>query len=142
MKNNITAAIVGSIFALGLGIAGMTDPQKVLSFLDIFGGWDPSLAFVMGGAISIHFLFYRLAKNWTNPVFSKEWHIPKNQKLSRSLVLGALIFGIGWGLAGFCPGPGLASIATLEARPLVFVAGMLLGMLGFRVLDRKFGLRR
>lgn len=142
MKNNITAALVGFIFALGLGISGMTDPQKVLSFLDIFGNWDASLAFVMVGAISVHFIFYRLVKNWKTPVFSKEWHIPKNQNLSRNLVLGAIIFGIGWGLAGYCPGPGLTSIATLEARPLLFVAGMFFGMLAFRWLDKKVGLRR
>lgn len=142
MKNKITAAVVGFLFALGLGLSGMTDPQKVLSFLDIFGDWDPSLAFVMAGAISIHFLFYRLVRTWKAPVFSTEWHLPKNQKISRSLIFGALIFGIGWGLAGYCPGPGLTSVATLETRPLLFVGGMFLGMIAFNIYNRKFGLRK
>lgn len=142
MKNKMTAALVGFLFALGLGVSGMTDPRKVQSFLDIFGDWDPSLAFVMIGAISIHFLFYRLARKRQTPVLAKEWHIPKNQRISRSLVLGALIFGIGWGLAGYCPGPGLTSVATLEARPLLFVGGMFAGMFLFSVFNRKFGLKR
>ena len=142
MKNKIAAALVGSLFALGLGVSGMTDPQKVLSFLNIFGKWDPSLAFVMIGAISIHFLFYRLVRKRRAPIFASEWHIPKNQKISRSLVLGALIFGIGWGLAGYCPGPGLTSAVTLKASPLLFVGGMFLGMLLFNFINRKFGLRK
>lgn len=132
MNNKIAAAIVGFLFAVGLGISSMTDPQKVLSFLDIFGKWDPSLAFVMIGAILVHFFSYRLIRKRKSPVFSSEWHVPPDSKITPSLIGGALIFGVGWGLAGYCPGPALTSIATLDSRPLVFVAGMILGMLLFK----------
>jgi uncharacterized membrane protein YedE/YeeE len=142
MKNNIAAGTVGFLFALGLGISGMTDPQKVLSFLDIFGQWDPSLAFVMIGAILVHFLLYRPIRGKRSPRFCSEWHVPTNSKITPSLIMGAVIFGMGWGLAGYCPGPAITSLATLNSRPLVFVAAMILGMFLFKVLDRKIGFKR
>lgn len=142
MKANLAAGTVGFLFALGLGISGMTDPQKVLSFLDIFGKWDPSLAFVMIGAILVHLPLYRLIRRQRSPRLCSEWYIPENSKITPSLMMGAMIFGMGWGLAGYCPGPAIASLATLNFRPLVFVATMILGMFLFKVLDRKIGFKR
>lgn len=142
MKNNFAAFLVGIIFALGLGLSGMTDPQKVLGFLNIFGAWDPSLVFVMIGAIGVHFVSYRLIRKRKSPVLAKKWEVPPNSPLTPSLIAGAILFGIGWGLAGYCPGPGITALASLELRPLVFVAAMLLGMLIFRWFDRRVGFRR
>lgn len=142
MKSNLAAGIVGFLFALGLGISGMTDPHKVLSFLDVFGSWDPSLMFVMVGAILVHLLLYRLIRKQKSPLYGSEWHVPKNSQITPSLVAGALIFGVGWGLAGYCPGPGIASLATMDPRPLVFVGSMILGMLLFKLLDKKIGFKR
>jgi uncharacterized membrane protein YedE/YeeE len=142
MKANLAAGTVGFLFALGLGISGMTDPQKVLSFLDIFGKWDPSLAFVMIGAILVHLPLYRLIRRQMSPRLCSEWHIPENSKITPSLMMGAMIFGMGWGLAGYCPGPAITSLATLNFRPLIFVATMILGMFLFKVLDRKIGFKR
>jgi uncharacterized membrane protein YedE/YeeE len=142
MKKNLASGVVGFLFALGLGISGMTDPQKVLSFLDVFGKWDPSLAFVMVGAILVHLPLYRLIRRQRNPRLCSEWHIPENSKITPSLAIGAMIFGMGWGLAGYCPGPGITSLATLDPRPLVFVAAMIVGMSLFKVLDRKIGFKR
>jgi uncharacterized membrane protein YedE/YeeE len=142
MKKNLAAGTVGFLFALGLGISGMTDPQKVLSFLDIFGKWDLSLAFVMIGAILVHLPLYRVIRRQRSLRLCSEWHIPENSKITPSLMMGAMIFGMGWGLAGYCPGPGITSVATLDSRPLVFVAAMILGMSLFKVLDRKIGFKR
>ena len=141
MNNKFAAGIVGFLFAVGLGISGMTDPQNVLSFLDIFGTWNPALAFVMIGAISVHFILYRLIRKREKPVLSAEWHIPSNSKITKSLVIGSILFGIGWGLAGYCPGPGITSLATFGARPLTFVAGMILGMLVFKAVDQRSRLK-
>lgn len=142
MKNNLGAGFVGLTFAVGLGISGMTDPRKVISFLDVFGAWDPSLAFVMVGAIAVHLVAYRLIRRRKAPLFSSSWHIPQGREITPGLVGGAMIFGVGWGLAGYCPGPALVSLPTLNSRPAVFVGGMILGMLLFKILDRKIGFKR
>ncbi|MBX3018922.1 MAG: YeeE/YedE family protein [Bdellovibrionaceae bacterium] len=142
MKNNVGAFIVGLLFALGLGISGMTDPQKVLGFLDLFGAWDPSLAFVMLGAVGLHLISYRLIRRRQTPLFSAQWEVPPNSPLTPSLIAGAVIFGVGWGLAGYCPGPGITALASFELRPFVFVAGMILGMLVFKWVNLRFKFRR
>lgn len=135
MKNSFIALLVGFLFALGLGLSGMTQPSKVVGFLDFFGDWDPSLAFVMIGAITIHALAYIWIKNKTSPLFSTDWHIPKKQELSSALVIGAFLFGIGWGLGGYCPGPALTSLASFSYRPLIFVVSMVTGVLLFKAWD-------
>ena len=133
MKNNIAALIVGIVFALGLGISGMTNPEKVIGFLNIFGSWDASLAFVMAGAIGVHAVAYRLIRRRTSPLFSTEFYIPASTELTPSLIVGAFIFGVGWALAGYCPGPAITSLASFQSRPVVFVVMMSLGMVIFRI---------
>ena len=133
MKKNIAALIVGIIFALGLGISGMTRPEKVIGFLNIFGDWDASLAFVMAGAIAVHALAYQFIRRRSNPMFSKEFYVPTSKELTPSLIFGAFIFGVGWALAGYCPGPAITSLASFKSRPLVFVVSMILGMFVFRI---------
>jgi uncharacterized membrane protein YedE/YeeE len=142
MKNNLTALLVGFIFALGLGLSGMTQPQKVMDFLNIFGTWDPTLMFVMVSAILVHAIAYKIIRRRSSPVFSVVWHVPQSQKITRSLVLGAIIFGMGWGLAGFCPGPAIVSLGALQQRAFIFVTAMLVGMYLFKQLDKKMKFKR
>ena len=142
MKNNLTALLVGLIFAFGLSLSGMTNPEKVKGFLDFFGSWDPSLIFVMIGAISFHFVIYKMIRHRKSPLFSTHWHIPQKSDVTRSLALGSILFGIGWGLAGFCPGPAVTSLTKLQPAVWVFVVFMVLGMVLFKTLDKKFKINR
>ncbi|HYX36814.1 MAG TPA: DUF6691 family protein [Oligoflexus sp.] len=142
MKNGLAALIVGFIFALGLGLSGMTQPQKVIGFLDLFGEWDPSLMFVMIGAIGVHMITYRLIRKRNSPLLATEWKVPTQSRITPALLMGAVLFGIGWGLAGFCPGPAVASLASLSWKPVLFVVSMLLGMLIFRQLDKTLQLEK
>ena len=124
---NILALISGSIFGLGLTISSMTNPDKVLGFLDLFNNWDPSLAFVMGGAIIITApMLFVLTKN-KNLILSKEIHLPTNKEIDKKLIIGSLIFGAGWGLVGLCPGPAISSLALLEVPSIIFVIFMFIG---------------
>jgi hypothetical protein len=126
-----SAFACGLIFALGLGLSGMTQPSKVLGFLDVVpgaqGGWDPSLAFVMVGAIGVHAIFVRLARRATAPLFAERFVWPADGPVDRRLIAGACIFGIGWGLAGYCPGPALVGVASASPGVLLFVAAMGVG---------------
>lgn len=132
---------VGLLFGLGLLLSGMTDPGKVLGFLDIFGSWDPSLAFVMGGAIAVGFFAFALARGRTTSFLGGALHLPKSSEIDRRLVIGGLTFGAGWGLAGFCPGPAVVSMASGEVKAAVFVVAMLVGMVIFELAERS-GLRQ
>ena len=124
---NILALISGSIFGLGLTISSMTNPDKVLGFLDLFNNWDPSLAFVMGGAIIITApMLFILTKN-KNLILSKEIHLPTNKEIDKKLIIGSLIFGVGWGLVGLCPGPAISSLALIEVPSIIFVIFMFIG---------------
>ena len=134
---NLAALMSGIIFAIGLAISGMTQPHKVIGFLDVFGDWDPSLMFVMVGAIVVHAISYRLIRIRKTPLFETRFHISEETKITRSLLCGALLFGAGWGLGGYCPGPALASMGTGDLRPLVFVFSMATGMLIFLVATRR-----
>ena len=127
---------VGLSFGLGLMLSGMTDPGKVIGFLDLFGSWDPSLALVMGGAIMVGFFAFTLAKKRTTTFLGGVLRFPTNMDIDKKLVIGSLMFGTGWGLAGFCPGPALVSMADGQPKALVFVLAMLVGMLGFELMDR------
>jgi len=129
----LTLFLSGLLFALGLGIAGMTQPQKIIDFLDISGNWDPSLIFVMGGAVSINMLLYRLTRRRPCPLYSGRFTTPRHRKINSRLLVGAAIFGSGWGLAGYCPGPALVSAASGTVPVLVFIIAMLAGMGLFRV---------
>ena len=128
--------LVGLLFGLGLLISGMTDPGKVLGFLDLAGAWDPSLAFVMGGAIAVGVFAFGTAKKRTRNFFGGAMQLPTSSDIDKRLVIGALLFGAGWGLAGFCPGPGIVSMAAGQPKALLFVVAMLAGMGIFEVFDR------
>lgn len=128
--------IAGLLFGLGLILSGMTNPAKVLGFLDLFGLWDPSLAFVMGGAILVGIFAFALARKRTTNFFGGPMHLPKATHIDKRLVVGSLMFGVGWGLAGFCPGPVLVSMAAGHDKALVFVAAMLIGMMIFEIAER------
>ena len=126
---NAAAFGTGALFAVGLAISGMTKPSKVVGFLDIAGAWDASLAFVMVGAIAVHFVAYRIISRRSSPLFDAKFHLPTRKDIDTRLVLGAALFGVGWGLGGFCPGPGLVAAGAGSPNALVFVAGMTIGML-------------
>ncbi|MFN9725976.1 DUF6691 family protein [Acidovorax sp.] len=128
MKHRISEFVVGLLFGLGLIISGMTDPGKVLGFLDLAGPWDPSLAFVMGGAIGVGVFAFAVARRRTQSFLGGAMHMPTARDIDRRLVLGSLAFGIGWGIAGFCPGPAIVSAASGQAQAMVFVLAMAVGM--------------
>lgn len=134
--HRLTEFIVGLLFGWGLMLAGMTDPGKVIGFLDLAGAWDPSLAFVMGGAIAVGFFAFGSAKKRTRNFLGGALHLPTSRDIDKRLVAGALLFGAGWGLAGFCPGPAIVSMAGGQPKAIVFVAAMVAGMLVFEWLDR------
>jgi uncharacterized membrane protein YedE/YeeE len=126
--NAFAAFAAGLVFGAGLILSGMTDPGKVIGFLDIAGRWDPSLGLVMGGAILVGFFAFRLAARRTRSFLSGAMHLPQRRDLDMRLVAGSTVFGIGWGIAGFCPGPALVSFASGVEAAAVFVAAMLIGM--------------
>lgn len=128
MKAVASAFGAGGLFGVGLAISGMTKPSKVVGFLDVSGAWDASLMFVMLGAIAVHFVAHRLITKRRSPLFDTRFHLPTRKDVDIRLVLGAAIFGVGWALAGFCPGPALVTAASGATAALVFVAGMTVGM--------------
>lgn len=119
--------IAGLLFGLGLALAGMTDPARVLGFLDLFGAWDPTLMFVLGGAVVTTFIGYRVVFRREQPMLGETFQLPTRQDLDGRLIGGAALFGIGWGLSGYCPGPAIASIAGLTAPLLAMLAAMVAG---------------
>lgn len=130
MKRDLVALVSGFIFSVGLGIAGMTRPAKVQGFLDFAGQWDASLAFVMVGAIAVNLVVFRaFVRKRQVALCGDAFRLPTKKDIDARLVAGAAIFGIGWGLGGYCPGPGITSVASLETGPLVFVAAMAAGTL-------------
>ena len=135
----LMALIAGLVFGIGLIVSGMTDPAKVQGFLDLAGAWDPSLAFVMGGAILVGTVAFRFAGRRERSLLGAAMRLPTAKRIDRRLVLGSLAFGAGWGLAGYCPGPALASLASGGVKPLIFTLAMLAGMGIFEVLDRAVG---
>jgi len=130
-----THYVLGLIFALGLMLAGMTRPGKVVAFLDLSDAWDPSLALVMGGAIVVHAILSRLILKRPSPVFGGRFAIPTRNDITGRLVVGSALFGVGWGLGGFCPGPALSSAGTLGGDAVVFIVSMLAGMGLFQVYE-------
>ena len=132
----LMALLTGLVFGLGLIVSGMTDPAKVIGFLDIAGKWDPSLAFVMAGAILVGMFAFRFAATREQAILGGAMRLPTARHIDRRLVLGGLAFGAGWGLAGYCPGPALASLATGGSKPLIFTIAMLAGMAIFEIQDR------
>ena len=125
--SRVISLISGIIFGVGLTVSQMIDPAKVLGFLNIFGAWDPSLAFVMIGALIISSPFFHLFKNNNKPVFADSFSYSNNKELNKKLIIGSSLFGVGWGLAGLCPGPAIASLALLNPSSLIFVITMFVG---------------
>jgi uncharacterized membrane protein YedE/YeeE len=137
-RTHVVAFVAGVVFAVGLGLSGMTQPAKVVGFLDVFGDWDPSLAFVMGGAIAVHVAFARRALKGGAPLFAPGYFLPTAAGIDRRLLGGAALFGIGWGIAGFCPGPAVVSLVTLRPATWGFVGAMIAGTIGYSFLfERK-----
>ncbi len=129
------AAIAGVVFGAGLAVSQMTNPNKILSFLDVSGGWDPSLLLVMGAALAVSAVANRIARRRGTTLFGEALHLPKSAGVDRRLLAGATLFGIGWGLAGFCPGPAIAATVTGEPSVWVFVCAMLAGTAAFRHVE-------
>lgn len=118
----------GIVFGLGLSLSGMLNPVRVQGFLDVFGNWDPSLAFVLGGAVAIAFVGVQVMKKMRHPAFDDSFHVPTNRRIDASLVIGSALFGLGWGIGGFCPGPAVASLSVGIPQTALFVVAMLIGM--------------
>ncbi len=138
MATVFTSLLAGLVFGLGLIVSGMANPAKVLGFLDLTGAWDPSLAFVMAGAIAVAALAFALAKKRTVSFLGAAMKLPGSSRdIDRRLVIGSVLFGIGWGVAGFCPGPGLVALGMGEIKALVFVGAMLAGMGLFELIEQR-----
>lgn len=141
MLRNLAAAVIGLVFGAGIAISGMANPAKVLNFFDIFGTWDPSLLLVMGSALTVTFIGYRFVLKRPAPMFDGRFHLPAKRDLDLPLVGGSMLFGTGWGIAGFCPGGAIPALGSGELSPLIFVAAMIGGILlanGLRaVSDRR-----
>ncbi len=135
--SNLSAWVVGLIFGVGLLVSGMANPDKVLSFLDLAGAWDPSLALVMGGAIAVGSIAFAIAGKRERSLISEPMRIPTRQDLDKPLIFGSLGFGVGWGLAGFCPGPALVALGAGEAKAVIFVVSMLAGMGLYEFIEQK-----
>ena len=140
----IAALASGLIFGLGLSLSGMLNPARVQGFLDIFGNWDPSLAFVLCGAVVVAFTGVRVAKRMNKPLLENAFHLPANQKIDAQLIIGSALFGLGWGFGGFCPGPAIASLAVAALagdapQAALFVVAMLIGM---TIYDRLWNRRQ
>ena len=135
MKALLISFVSGGVFAVCLGIGGMTQPAKVIGFLDFAGSWDPSLAFVMMGAIAVHSVLYRVIRNRPSPLFSPTFSLPTRTDIDARLVGGAALFGVGWGLAGFCPGPALTSLVSGNLPAVIFVVAMIVGMYLYKLIE-------
>lgn len=134
MMQKFIPLLAGVIFGIGLAISGMTQPQKVIGFLDLFGNWDPTLLFVMVGAIAVHFIGYKIILKRRSPLFDTQFHMPTRSDINPRLLGGAAIFGIGWGLGGYCPGPAVTSITTGWSTVSTFIIFMIVGMFVFNKL--------
>jgi uncharacterized membrane protein YedE/YeeE len=134
---NVSALLAGLVFGLGLIVSGMANPAKVLGFLDLGGQWDPSLAFVMGGAIGVGIVVFYVARKRTHSLLGQPMQVPTSQALTKRLIFGSLAFGIGWGLAGFCPGPAIVSAAAGYSKAWIFVVAMVGGMVLFTLLEHR-----
>ncbi len=136
MNSALGAFVAGLIFSTGLAISGMTQPGKVTAFLDLFGNWDPSLAFVMMGAIAIYAVLYRIIRHRTVPLYAAAFSVPTRSGLDARLIGGAALFGVGWGLGGFCPGPAVTSLASGQSSVIIFAAAMVAGMFLYQFVDK------
>lgn len=134
MREKILALIAGLLFGLGLGISQMIDRERVLGFLDVAGDWDPTLAFVMGGAVLVTLITFRFVLKRPHPIFANKFYLPTRKDIDRNLLIGAGIFGIGWGIAGYCPGPAIAATVLGVANPFIFLVAMVLGSFAYKAI--------
>ncbi len=138
MIKNLIVLLAGLIFGFGLSISQMLDPREIMGFLDVASGsWDPSLLLVMASALIVVSIGYRMALKGRKPVLDKEFHIPTNSKIDRKLIFGAILFGIGWGLIAYCPGPIITSLGFLSIQPVIIFFSMIAGMLSWSLVDSK-----
>jgi hypothetical protein len=133
----LASLLAGLVFGLGLIVSGMANPAKVLGFLDITGAWDPSLAFVMVGAIAVGAVAFAVARGHATSLLGAQMRLPEVRHIDRRLLAGSALFGVGWGLAGFCPGPALVALGMGEGKAAIFVVAMLVGMWLYEVLERR-----
>lgn len=136
MKQYLPPLLSGGLFGAGLALGGMTDPARVRGFLDLFGNWDPTLAFVMGGAVLVMAIAWRIQPKMAHPLFGAKFAIPNRTDLTPKLIGGSALFGIGWGVAGLCPGPGIAALAIEPVSAAIFVTALLAGMLVVRFFEK------
>lgn len=134
---NVSSFLVGLLFGVGLIVSGMANPAKVLGFLDLAGDWDPSLAFVMIGAIALASIGFFVSRRTGKPLLDETKHLPTKKKIDRQLIVGSAIFGVGWGVAGFCPGPVVVAVGAGKFGAVIFLAAMLAGMLAFKLFDAR-----
>ena len=134
-KTRIVSLVAGLVFGIGLVLSGMTRPDKVIGFLDVTGAWDPSLAFVMGGGVLVYAIAWQVVRRWRTPLVAPVFALPTRRDIDGRLVAGAALFGLGWGIGGYCPGPALVSLPSGQPSVIVFVVAMVLGMQLFRVWD-------
>lgn len=135
MRIALPSLVSGTLFGAGLAIGGMTNPGRVRGFLDLFGDWDPTLAFVMGGAVIVMAIVWRMVPRMAAPLFEEQFHVPTRKDLDPRLIGGAALFGIGWGIAGLCPGPGIAALVIAPQAAAIFVLAMLAGMMIVRLFE-------
>lgn len=139
MNRDLSALLAGLVFGTGLSLSEMTDRHRVLGFLDVAGDWDPTLLFVMGGAVLVTLITFRFVLRRPRPVLEQQFHLPSKKQVDAPIVVGAAVFGIGWGLAGYCPGPALASLTSLTLNPIVFCIALIAGSLLAKRIQRQTG---
>ncbi|MBD2395653.1 DUF6691 family protein [Cyanobacterium aponinum UTEX 3222] len=130
-KQSVIALISGLLFGLGLSISQMVDRERVLGFLDVAGKWDATLMFVLGGAVGVTLITFRFILKLKHPLFEQKFYLPSRQDIDLKLILGAVIFGIGWGIGGYCPGPAVTSLVQLSVNPIIFIIAFIIGSLGY-----------
>lgn len=127
MLRNFVALVCGIVFGVGLGVSQMTNPEKVLDFFDVLGGWDPSLAFVMGGAVAVTLVAFRFVLRQPHPLLAESFSLPTKTEIDARLLIGSAVYGVGWGMVGFCAGPSIAALAYGDVRVAIFVAALVIG---------------
>lgn len=132
MKENLMALVAGLLFGLGLGLSQMIDRDRVLGFLDVTGIWDPTLLFVLGGAVAVTVIAFRFVLRLSQPILTEKFHLPTKKDIDKPLIIGAALFGVGWGIAGYCPGPGITALVLGIWNPVLFMMAFVAGSLAYK----------